>query len=318
MIKVAIFGADTPLAGELIRILAMHPEVEIVAAQASGLEGTPLSSVHHGLIGETDLDFTTSLDYSRCDVLFLARPIDPKTLEAVRAGRRDMRVIALPQSGLVAGQTVEATEEMSAADIEEAVFGVPEMNRKLMVRGAKFAVVPRPLESMALVALFPFASNLLLNSDVSIKFEAPQAVVEEADIEASAGEIERRLAELQKSFCGKVNVSAVVSEARRSAIMTLEFPSSLNLEQVLRLYDVYDDHRFSFVSPRAVGVSEVAGTNKCVIGVEIAPDNKVVLSLAADCRMRGGAGEAVHIMNLMFGLHEKTGLYLKAIDFDRY
>ena len=36
---------------------------------------------------------------------------------------------------------------------------------------------------------------------------------------------------------------------------------------------------------------------------------------SADCRMRGAAGEAVHILNLMCGLHERTGLALKAIDF---
>lgn len=60
MIRTVILGADTPDAGELIRILSMHPDIELVCAQAFDKEGRALSSFHHGLIGETDLTFTSS------------------------------------------------------------------------------------------------------------------------------------------------------------------------------------------------------------------------------------------------------------------
>ena len=85
--------------------------------------------------------------------------------------------------------------------------------------------------------------------------------------------------------------------------MDIEFDCTLSLQQMLDLYDIYDDHRFSFVTTSAVGVSEVAGTNKCVISVAKGDYGKCIMRVAADCRLRGG-------------LHEKTGLNLKAIDFD--
>lgn len=43
--------------------------------------------------------------------------------------------------------------------------------------------------------------------------------------------------------------------------------------------------------------------------------NMLSVTVVADCRMRGGAGDAVHIMNLLFGLQEKTGLFLKVHKF---
>ena len=52
MIKVGIAGADTAMAGELIRILINHPDVEIISAFAPGKVGRKVASVHHGLAGE--------------------------------------------------------------------------------------------------------------------------------------------------------------------------------------------------------------------------------------------------------------------------
>ena len=74
--------------------------------------------------------------------------------------------------------------------------------------------------------------------------------------------------------------------------------------------------RYARSYPACSIASEVAGTDKCVISVGIPADGAVTLDVAADCRLRGGAGEAVHVMNLMCGLHERTGLALKAIDFN--
>ena len=99
--------------------------------------------------------------------------------------------------------------------------------------------------------------------------------------------------------------------------MDIEFRCELNHEAMIELYDIYDDHNFTFITTTRVGVSEVAGTNKCIVGVMRPEEGKARLMVAADCRLRGASGEAIHIMNLLFGLHEKTGLALKAIDYNR-
>lgn len=306
MIKVAILGADSPVSGELIRILAMHPDVEIVSAQAVGHDGIAVKDVHHGLIGETELKFTSNVDFSSVNVIFV---------DAGVANGDALMELAMTGAGpkLILIGASDRSDQGSGC-----VYGVPEINRKRLVRGAKVSVVPAPVASMALVALFPFASKLLLNSDISIHISAPTALLNETDLEAVSKEIETGLKNVQLSYSGKVKITAEASEARRSTLMNISFDCKLQLDQAKQLYNCYDDHHFSFLSDKPVGVSEVAGTNKCVIFVDKPDSDKMELSVVADSRMRGGAAEAVHIMNLMFGLHEKTGLYLKAIDFDRY
>lgn len=307
MIKVGILGAESLSGGELIRILAMHPEVEILAAQGTGLEGIPISRHHHGLIGETDLTFTGTIDYSRINVLFVCNPMSFGSAEyaQMRIVRPDLKVILL--------------KAPKGIDLEGhgVVYGLPEYNRKLLVRGATGAIVPSPFASMALVALFPFASHLLLNGDIRIKVSAPATILEETDLSSVEEEILSRLKEMQRSFSGAVDIIAEESGARRSALMEIRFACGLTLSQMEDLYEIYDDHNFAFATTSEVGVSEVAGTDKCVVQVGQGEEGEALLNVVADCRLRGGAGEAVHIMNLMFGLHEKTGLALKAIDFTK-
>lgn len=305
MIKVAITGAGTPDSGELIRLLAIHPDVEIAAARAPGHEGKALSSIHHGLIGETTLTFSPAIDLKDTDVIFVDEPKPgPEDVASLTATYPDLKIIFMSSANWPDNVN------------EEIVFGLPEINRKQLVRGARVAVVPSPFASMALVGLYPFAQLLLLNGDINISVAAPKTIIELTDMTKVCAEIERELRCVQQSFNGRVKISATESEARRSALMDIEFDCTLSLEQIIGLYDIYDDHRFSFVSTVKPGVSEVAGTNKCVITPGRSVPGKCTVSVAADCRLRGGAGEAVHIMNLMFGLHEKTGLSLKAIDFE--
>ena len=60
---------------------------------------------------------------------------------------------------------------------------------------------------------------------------------------------------------------------------------------------------------------ETSGTAKCVFSIQTPEDGKLKICVSLDPRMRGGATEAVHNMNLLFGLHETTGLELKATEF---
>lgn len=306
MIKTAILGGGSPDGGELLRILAHHPDVEIIAVQASEpeLDGTKVTSLHHGLIGEITHSFTSTIDLEKCDVLFVCN--EDYTYEGILALHNrypELRIIILHAlRGIDPGN--------------EFVFGLPEINRKQLVRGARLAIAPESLASMALVALFPFAKHLLLNDDIRIGVTAPASIVETTDIDAVKREIREVLSVVQMSFSSEIEFEIKAGETRRSALMEIEFDCQLELQQMLDLYEIYDDHNFAFATTVPIGVSEVAGTNKCIISVARVKEGRAKLTVAADCRLRGAAGEAVHIMNLMTGLHEKTGLALKASDYE--
>ena len=55
MIKVGIIGGAGYTAGELLRLLVNHPQVEIAFVHSTSNAGNALSDVHGGLIGQTDL-----------------------------------------------------------------------------------------------------------------------------------------------------------------------------------------------------------------------------------------------------------------------
>ena len=336
MIKVAISGADTPRAGELIRILAGHPDVVLECAQATGLEGLPVASHHHGLIGETSLNFSKSIDLRRSDVLFVCGAVPTNAqLAEYRAMHPGLKIIIFPGECSQTEESVETIATVPFSDNDEesrdglemeqckekleeesvVVFGLPEINRKALVRGATTALLPHPLLSMCLVALYPAGMNMLLSGNAEIHITAPEDIVAGTDTTALASELESRLRDIQKGFAGSVKITTDVSSTRRTGLMSMTLDCGINLDHILRIYEIYDDHHFAFPLIHRVGVSEVAGTNKCVISIEKPEPGKLRLGAAADIRLRGGAGEAVHVMNLMFGLHEKTGLALKAIDF---
>lgn len=306
MIRTVILGADTPDAGELIRILAMHPEVEIVSAHARDLEGRPLTSIHHGLIGETDLAFSSLPRCSKCDIIFdFSENGEPALRKELEAQFPEAKMIAL-------GRAISGDEPLENM---KWTYGLPEINRKALVRGAQRAVVPSPFASAALVALYPLALNLLLNSDLHITVSAPDTIIKAYDAEAVAHEIQETLEEAQLSFSRNVAINPEESASRRTALLSLDLPCRIDMGHLLGMYDMYKDHHFAFAVNGQIGFSEVAGTDKCVVSLMRSDPSMIRVQAVADCRMRGGAGEAVHIMNLMFGLHERTGLALKAIDF---
>lgn len=301
MIKVGIIGAEQPAAGELLRILVNHPDIEIVTLSAPTLSGRHPSVCHFGFVG-TDLpNFTDRTDPASLDVVFLA---DCSAMASDILANTErwpkLRVIDLS-----AGRY----GNMKAYGLE---YGLSEMNRKPLVRGARMAAVPGPLASLALVALHPLAMHLLLNGDITIEAEVPDAMLRHANAEQDAVEIAEMLAKTQSSFKGKVTVNMTSSGSPRAMRLTADAPCQLSLAEIDRLYDsVYDDHNFTFTSLSDTSVHEVEGTQKCVLSLSKPDPTSLRVSAVGDACLRGGAGDAVHVMNLLFALDEKVGLALK-------
>lgn len=299
MIKVAISGAETPQAGELLRILVNHPDVEIVALLAPGYEGQQARFVHHGLLGEAPLAFTSVMP-EKTDVLFMAEDsVNPATLSRLKLMRPELKIIAL------------SPIDHHNPDVAGIIFGLPEINRKLLVRGGSAAMVPTPMSSLALVPLYPLALNMVLDGDISLSLSVPSDLDNEDMLATSAAQINSVLHDIQKSYAGTVSLSALPPQSKRGMELSAEFKCPIGLEHLMQIYEIYDDHNFAFVVNSPVKLDDVKGTEKCIVSVTMPEEGVLRLNAVADGRLRGSAGEAVHIMNLMCGLHEKTGLALK-------
>lgn len=309
MIRTAIAGADTPLAGELIRILVNHDECELVALASPSQAGLPVSKVHHGLLGILDMNFVgslLSLEQSP-DLIFIVSDTISSENAVEKFRKEGARIIDLSPEGY------------STFPDGERCLGLSEMYRKRMVRGETACLMPRSVETAALISLYPLAANLLLNGSLSLSLKINQELLRELDITKSCEVIKASLSGVQNSFVNDIEIATDTSAHNRRCLrLEALLDCSLSLPDVYKLYDaIYDDHSFTFVGFEDYGFEEVQGTNRILISLQKPTDRKLKVEAVMDARLRGGAGEAVHAMNLLFGLYEMTGLKFKPSSFTR-
>lgn len=296
MIKVGIYGSGKladPVRKQLLRLLLRHPDVDLRAVASPAGNTVPLAELHPVYAGETDLTLERVLDLGSLDVLFV---IDSENLTdeilAKYNDDSDFRLIVLG-----------AADDLLDGDRGTLVYGLPEYYRKDLVRGARGAVSPRP-EAMAIeLALLPLAKNAMLNSDVTVTIATSRPVA------AAAAEARRMLADVQPSFNAAIKASSLPEAPYRRIDLRAEINTPIALEEIERLYrEAYDDHNFVYLIAGHGGIDEdLRGSNKCLIQLSKNGDTLVVES-SLDAMTKGCTGNAVHLMDLLFGLHERTGL----------
>ena len=303
MITAAILGGAAPAAGELIRILVNHPDVELTWVHSERLAGQPVSAYHPGLLGDTFMRFTATPDFDDVKVVFLA---DGDEAEPFRAAD------AVPSSVKI----IDMAHELDP----DYVYGLPELNRKALVRGAQAASVPGAYSHTIALTLLPLAKEGLLGTPIHVAALGPGADTNNAGASSSrlcraiASEVGAALSSLQDSFEAPLHVVAMHAPMNRGIIaMTYtEMPAGKSLADVQRIFeDFYADHAFTVVSNAPVEIAEVTHTNKSALYIDQTDDGLLLVTAVSDSMLKGAAGTAVHIMNLMFGLHERVGLALK-------
>lgn len=303
MIKVGIIGAESNEAGELLRLLVHHPEVELTTVYAPALRGRMINSYHRGLVGDTEMKFADTVDFEDLDVVFITSDnysINQQT--------------ELPDSLKVISMESESNRTLRQPfDRIEYVPGVSEMYRKPLVRGARGARILSSAASVAIIALYPLALHLLLNDSLSIKVKVPLLRDSHISSDELGEEITRQLQKAQLSF-SKVQATEIESHDKlRALIADIEFDCAVSEEEIERVYnEIYDDHNFTFLVRTEPLPTEVAGTHKCLLYISKPSEGRLHIKAVADSVLRGGAGDAIHAMNLLFGLFEKTGLSLPA------
>lgn len=285
-----------------MRILLLHPDVEIVSALSPSLAGLPVASRHHGFIGEERLVFSSHLDVVDLDIVFLINSVfSANDWALMMSENKDLKMIIYPDC-------IHISDALS----QTLVYGLSEINRKLIVRGARAALLPSPVASVILVSLLPLARHLMLPDNINVNVKLPVDLADTIDITEVSKEIGVQLSILQTSFSGNVNIAIHPTEDKRGMELNIELPFNASLEEGFKMYDeIFDDHNFTFTVSSDIEVSEVEGTEKIVISLSVPEEGMLRIKAVADSRMRGSAGEAVHVMNLMQGLYEKTGLAMK-------
>lgn len=310
MIKAGIVGGESNSAGELIRILINHPDVELAWVSAPEEEGELLAQRHRGLTGETYMRFCGDKNPDDIDVLFLCFAEDGDS-------ERYLARHTLPEKLKLIDMSPDF--RLPTDEDSEWVYALPELNRKPLVRGATRAAVPGPFATIMLLSLLPMAKNLLLNSEIHVSCVSPSAPDADRPGEATVlleheeiDETRKALKTLQNSFDSDIRLVATAGGWNTGLASNIYMDTPIGEDEIKDLYDTfYEDHGFTFLSENLPDLGEVRGTNKCLMHLEKS-GNTLIVSAVIDDTHKGGASAAVHAMNLMFGLQERVGLMLKA------
>ena len=311
MIRAAVTGAASAVAGEIIKLLVNHPDVELMWAYEPDYEGALLSQVHKGLRGETYMRFSGSTPMKQVDAVFLCFEEPEDSLRFMQENNVGPDVKVIDLSGYYLPQS-------TFADGDNWIFGLPELSRKPMVRGGLHASVPQPLTSAVLLSLMPLAkAGLLTDGDIHVTAAVAEHEAEAGEMLAlidieEADDIVRALRSLQPDYDKAMTFMVMCAGWRRGISLSVHFKSSITEERAVELFnEFYSDHGFTFISSSLPSITEVVGTNKCIINIQKVAD-RLVINAVIDDIIKGAAGMAVHDMNLLFGLQERVGLMLKS------
>lgn len=297
MIKVGL-NHNLPDFVSLYRMLKAHPDVEIKWVHNFG-RTVPIDQMYPQLAGEGDFKLAETPDLTDID-LYIGPDLGPKDV----VDNPGLKVIGVSQL---------RDPELNAE------IGLPEYNRKALVRGARVAYLPEEFTYLGALALMPLAKNLLLGDAVEGSVVFSSRANDDRSISAGTWNgyfkdwftrqlTEQVLRPLQQSFSGTFRV-VPFNVAGNVSMATFVVPVRMSEEDVRELYHkFYDDHRHVVIlgENRDVRSDMVEGTNKAVISVS-EDDGRLFVSVAFDVRSRMGHGVIVHVMNLLFGLDERTG-----------
>lgn len=313
--KVGIIGGAGYTAGELIRLLINHPQAELVFVHSTSNAGNPLTYVHEGLYGETDMCFVDTYDLDAIDVLFLC--------SGHGASSKFWEENALPEHLKVIDLAQDFRDESCGY-----VYGLPEVNRD-RIAGSRLIANPGCYATAIQLALAPLAAAGQL-TDVHVtgitgstgagvkptfsthfSWRNNNLSVYKAFSHQHLAEIRRTMTQLQPGFEGEINFIPVRGDFPRGIFAMSYITTDMTIEEAYKLYrDYYADAPFTHVVDKPIDLKQVVNTNKALISLEKHDDKLLVLS-AIDNLLKGASGQAVENMNIIFGIDQRAGLMLK-------
>jgi len=335
MIKVGVVGGTGYTGVELLRLLAQHHEVELVAVTSRSEAGMSVAELFPSLRGHVSLKFSdpqqAPLDH--CDLVFFATPNGIAMEQARGLLEAEVRVIDLAADfrlkDIPLWEKWYGMKHASPGLVAEAVYGLPEMQRD-KIRGARLVANPGCYPTAVQLGFLPLIEAGLVDtahliadaksgvSGAGRKAEVPALFAEAADnFKAYGVPGHRHLPEIQQGLSQAAGQSVALTFVPHLTPMIRGIHATLyariNKEDDFQaLYEKrYAGEPFVDVLPPGShpDTRSVRAANTCRIAVHRPQngDTLVILSVI-DNLVKGAAGQALQNMNIMFGFDECAGL----------
>ena len=339
MIQVGIVGGTGYTGVELLRLLVRHPEVTLRVITSRSEAGRPVVDLFPNLRGHTDLAFTEPdvAVLKECDLVFFATPNGIAMKQAPELLEAGTRVIDLAADfrikDVALWQQWYNMEHACPELVAEAVYGLPELNRKA-IAGARLVANPGCYPTAVTLGLLPLLESGLATmehvvADCKSGVSGAGRGANAAMLMAETGESfkayavpgHRHQPEIEQNLSSALgrdfhltfvpHLLPMIRGIHATLYVPLAVDADVDLQQ---LYEKrYEGEIFVDVMPPGAHpeTRSVRGANQCRIAVHRpgGGDTTVVLSVI-DNLVKGAAGQAVQNMNLMFSLPENLGLEL--------
>ncbi|MCT9821460.1 N-acetyl-gamma-glutamyl-phosphate reductase [Microbacterium sp. W1N] len=343
--SVAVSGASGYAGGEILRLLAAHPDVQITTVTAHSNAGDPLidHQPHLRSLAHLVLEPTTPEVLAGHDIVFLALP----------HGQSGQYTDALADTPLVidAGAdhrltSAAAWEQFYGGPFHDPwTYGVPELpvaggTQRARLAGARRIAAPGCNASTVALSLAPgVAAGVIDPSDiVSVLAVGPSGAGKSLKTNLLAAEIlgsanpyavggtHRHIPEIQQALTGagatgpvRVSFTPVLVPMARGILATSSAPiagGATDAQIRAAWEDAYGDETFVTLLPegRFPRTADVQGANTALMGLAIdRAAGRVVVVAAVDNLVKGTAGAAIQSMNIALGLPEATGLSVNGV-----
>ncbi len=339
LINVGIVGGTGYTGVELLRLLALHPNVKLRSITSRSEAGSKVADMFPNLRGHTNLEFQTpdEAPLEECDVVFFATPHGVAMNEASHLLENNVRIIDLAADfRLQNTQTFSqwyGIEHSCPNILSEAVYGLTEINRESIKR-ARVIANPGCYPTTVLLGLAPLLKSSLLCKNTQIIADCKSGV-SGAGRKASVGTLFGEASDNFKAYGvtghrHNPEISEQISKISGQEYDVLFMPHLVPMIRGM-LSTIYVDlskdaldtnvqdlfERFyaneAFIDVMPQGSSpetrSVRGSNALRIAVHRPGNNtRLVILVAQDNLVKGASGQAVQNMNLMFGLPETAGL----------
>ncbi len=336
MIKVGVVGGTGYTGVELLRLLAKHPEVMLAAVTSRSDAGVLVSDMFPNLRGHVDLPFSEPdpAVLSSCDVVFFATPNGVAMTMVPMLLAAGVKVIDLAADFRIKDVSLwnkwygmsHACPEL----VDEAVYGLPEINRD-NIRKAHLIANPGCYPTATTLGFLPLIESGL--ADVSQLIADVKSGVSGAGRKANVAHLLCETSESMKAYGvpGHRHLPEICQTLNAYADKPVGLTFTPHLTPMMRgihatLYAIVVDRKVDlqmlyeqryaeepFVDVLPAGshpeTRSVKGSNLCRIAIHRPQNSDVVVILSViDNLVKGAAGQAIHNMNIMLDLDEKSGI----------
>ena len=334
-IRVSVAGASGYAGGELLRLIAGHPQLELVAATAHRQAGTPLAAVHPQLrtYGEQMLSETGPAALADADLVFLALP----------HGRSAALTSALPDTVSVVDLGADHrlrdprawTRYYGGSHTPAWTYGLPELpGQREAIAAARRVAATGCYAVATILALAPLLGAGLAEPDdvVVVAASGTSGAGRDPKPHLLASEVmggmspyrvgaHQHVPEISQATGARgVSLTPLLAPMPRGILATVTArPASTGLtagdvRDVLAA--AYRDEPFVHLLPDGAWphTGAVAGSNACHLQATTDTDSgRIIVTSALDNLGKGAAGQAVQCANLMLGLDETAGLAVDGV-----